>query len=69
MMANKVREKAGEYVQFLKEVKMEAKKATFPSKKDTIATTSVVIVFVLIMSAYLGVVDFLLSKIMSLALK
>lgn len=68
-MANKIKESAAEYAQFLKEVKLEAKKATFPSKKDTIATTSVVIVFVLIMSAYLGFVDFLLSKIMTLALK
>ena len=69
MMAIKIKESAEKYAQFLKEVKVEAKKATFPSKKDTTATTSVVIVFVLIMSAYLGVVDFLLSKIMGLALK
>lgn len=68
-MAIKIKESAEKYAQFLKEVKVEAKKATFPSKKDTTATTSVVIVFVLIMSAYLGVVDFLLSKIMGLALK
>lgn len=68
-MAIKIKESAAKYAQFLKEVKIEAKKATFPSRKDTIATTSVVIVFVMIMSAYLGVVDFVLSKIMSLALK
>ncbi|MBF0291537.1 MAG: preprotein translocase subunit SecE [Nitrospinae bacterium] len=66
-MVIKLRESAEGYAQFLKEVKMEAKKATFPSKKDTVATTGVVIVFVLIMSMYLGVVDFLLSKIMTLA--
>lgn len=66
-MAIKLRESVEGYAQFLKEVKMEAKKATFPSRKDTVATTGVVIVFVLIMSMYLGVVDFLLSKIMSLA--
>jgi preprotein translocase subunit SecE len=66
-MVVKLRESVEGYSQFLKEVKMEAKKATFPSRKDTIATTGVVIVFVLIMSMYLGVVDFLLSKIMSLA--
>lgn len=66
-MGIKLRESAEDYAQFLKEVKMEAKKATFPSRKDTVATTGVVIVFVLIMSMYLGVVDFLLSKIMTLA--
>ena len=68
-MVNKIKERAGNYAQFLREVKVEAKKATFPSRKDTVATTVVVGVFVLIMSMYLGVVDFLLSKIMSLAVK
>jgi len=56
------------FTQYLKEVRIETKKVTFPSRKDTMATTSVVLVVVLIISFYLGIVDFALSRIIGLAL-
>ena len=50
-------------VQFLSEVKGEVKKITWPSKKEAMGGTAVVLMVVLIMAIFLGVVDLLLSKI------
>jgi preprotein translocase subunit SecE len=54
--------------QFLKEAKTELKKVTWPTPKQTLASTSVVIIVVVIISLFLGIVDFGLSKIIRLAL-
>ncbi len=48
--------------QFLREVKIEMKKVTWPTKKETVATTSVVLLTVFIIAFFLGLVDFILSK-------
>ena len=53
---------------FLREVRVELGKVTWPSRKDTIASTSVVLVIVILIGAFLGLVDFGLSKIMKLVL-
>ena len=50
-------------IQFLSEVKGEVKKVTWPSKKEAMGGTAVVLMVVLIMAIFLGVVDLLLSKI------
>lgn len=49
-------------VQFLREVKVELKKVTWPTRKQTIGSTVVVIVVVMIISLFLGVVDMGLSS-------
>lgn len=54
--------------QFLKEAKTELMKVTWPTPKQTLASTSVVIVVVVIVSLFLGIVDFGLSKLIRLAL-
>ena len=54
--------------QFLKEVKIELKKVVWPTRKDTIASTSVVIIIVFIIALFLGLVDFGLSKIIRVIL-
>jgi preprotein translocase subunit SecE len=48
-------------LQFLREVKIELKKVTWPSRKQTMGSTLVVIVLVIIISVFLGVVDIGLS--------
>jgi preprotein translocase subunit SecE len=48
-------------IQFLREVKIELKKVTWPSRKQTTGSTLVVIVLVIIISAFLGIVDMGLS--------
>jgi len=54
--------------QFLKEVRVELKKVTWPSKRDTIAGTVVVLITVFICAFFLGIVDFWLSKLMKVIL-
>ena len=54
--------------QFLREVKIELKKVTWPSRKETIASTAVVIILVVIISSFLGLVDMGLSSLIRLVL-
>ncbi len=55
-------------VQFLREVKIELKKVTWPSRKQTLGSTAVVIVLVMVISLFLGVVDFGLSSLIRVVL-
>jgi preprotein translocase subunit SecE len=50
-------------IQFLREVKIELKKVTWPTRKQTTGSTLVVIVLVMIISAFLGIVDLGLSSL------
>jgi preprotein translocase subunit SecE len=50
-------------VQFLREVKIELKKVTWPSRQQTMGSTLVVIVLVIIISLFLGIVDMGLSTV------
>jgi preprotein translocase subunit SecE len=52
-------------IQFLSEVKGEVKKVTWPSRKEAMGGTAVVLLVVLIMAIFLGLVDLLLSKIIA----
>ncbi len=49
--------------QFFVEVVSELKKVTWPNRKETLGTTGVVLVLVIILAAYLGLVDYILSHI------
>jgi preprotein translocase subunit SecE len=53
------------FVEFSKEAIAEAKKVAWPTRKETLQTTMIVFVFVLIMSIFLFTVDALLSYLMS----
>ncbi len=55
-------------IQFLREVKIELKKVTWPSKQQTIGSTIVVIVLVIIVSVFLGMVDSFLAFLVRLVL-
>ncbi|MBI5025412.1 MAG: preprotein translocase subunit SecE [Nitrospirae bacterium] len=54
---------------FFKEVKIELKKVVFPKRDEVIGSTWVVIITVLIISAFLGLIDIWLSRLVSVALK
>jgi len=56
-------------VQFLREVKIELKKVTWPSRKQTMGSTLVVIVLVSIISVFLGIVDIGLSTVIRAVFK
>jgi preprotein translocase subunit SecE len=56
-------------LQFLREVKIELRKVTWPSRKQTIGSTAVVIILVVIVSMFLGVVDVGLSSLIRVVLQ
>ncbi len=58
----------GKWIQFLREVKIELSKVTWPSRKQTIGSTVVVLVFVFIIAMFLGLVDIGLSSLVRLIL-
>ena len=56
-------------VEFVKEAKAELKKVVWPGRNQTIGSTIMVVVLVVIISSFLGLVDFLLSGLMALILR
>ena len=56
-------------VQFFHDVRSELRKVTFPSRKETLASTAVVIVVVFLIATYLGFVDFILSMVVTRVLR
>ncbi len=54
--------------QFLKESRLELKKVKWPTRKELLASTAVVILLTLVMAFYFGLVDFGLIKIIKIIL-
>ena len=52
-------------VDFLSDVRNELKKVSYPTKNETIGSTMVVLIFCVIMSMYLSLIDSLLVWIIS----
>jgi preprotein translocase subunit SecE len=65
---DKIKTIIGKIRQFLRETLAELKKVTWPSPKQTMASTSVVIVVVIVVSLILGLVDFSLTRILRVML-
>ncbi|OGP67143.1 MAG: preprotein translocase subunit SecE [Deltaproteobacteria bacterium RBG_16_44_11] len=59
----KIKEIFQKIIQFLNGAKVELKKVTWPDKKQTLASTAVVIIIVFIVAIYLGIVDYVLAKL------
>ncbi len=55
--------------QFLREVKIEIKKVSTLSRKETLASTLVVIITVVVISIFLGIVDIGLGKAIGILLQ
>ena len=55
-------------VRFVSQAKAELKKVTWPTRKQTLASTGVVMVIVAVMALYLGIIDLILSKLVKLIL-
>ncbi|OGP59531.1 MAG: preprotein translocase subunit SecE, partial [Deltaproteobacteria bacterium RBG_13_52_11b] len=53
----------------MREVKTELKKVTWPSRKDTLSGTVIVLVTVFVIAIFLGVVDSGLSNLIKMVLK
>ncbi len=54
---------------FIREVKAEFQKVAWPHKKQTMATTGVVIFLVFLVSIYLGAIDLILGKFIGLLIQ
>lgn len=61
-------EKLDRAKKFLAEARLELKKVVWPSKRQTMLSTRVVVIFVILISVFLGVVDFVLSRLVKLIL-
>ncbi len=55
--------------QFLREVKQELKKVTWPTRRDALSGTAVVLVAVFVIAVFLGIVDSGLSNLVRALLK
>ena len=49
--------------QFIKETRFELKRVTWPSRKEAVAGTAVVLIIVFIVAFFLGIVDWGLSEV------
>ena len=63
-----VGQKIRAFVDYLELSRLELRKVTWPGAKETRVTSLAVLVFVIVMSVFLGVVDLGLSKLISLVL-
>jgi len=52
-------------IEFLKEVRLELKRVTWPTRKEAIRLTLIVIGFGLVVAAFLGGLDFLFSYLLN----
>ena len=66
---DRIREFLQKAKQFFREVRVELKKVTWPSRKETIASTSVVLITVFLVGFYLGIVDLGLSRLIKILLE
>ena len=57
------KEKLENITNYFREVYMEAKRVTWPSRKDALKGTYIVLITVFITALFLGIVDIALSKI------
>jgi preprotein translocase subunit SecE len=55
-------------VQFLKEAMAELRKVSWLSRKEVIASTVVVIILVILVAIFVGIVDFVLARILGILL-
>jgi preprotein translocase subunit SecE len=59
----------GQVKDFLREVRTELKKVTWPSRKETIAATGMVIILSVLVAFFLGLLDVGLAKTVGIILK
>lgn len=56
-------------INFLKEVKVELKKVSWPDKNELLGSTTVVIISVMILALFIGICDFIFSKAMQIIIR
>jgi len=56
-------------VKFLKEVKSELRQVTWPTKKEVVRLTGMVVAISLIVGVYIGALDFIFTKLVEFAVR
>ncbi|HPD57232.1 MAG TPA: preprotein translocase subunit SecE [Smithellaceae bacterium] len=64
----KIKEVFRKMVQFFSDAKAELRRVTWPSRKQTLASTAVVIIIVFIVAIYLGIIDYILARLVRVVL-
>jgi preprotein translocase subunit SecE len=68
-VVERVQESWGTTVRFLREVRVEMKKVTWPQRKEVIGSTAVVILASFLVAFFLGFVDLTLQKLLGFIVK
>jgi preprotein translocase subunit SecE len=64
------RKKKGNFVtRFLRETRSELRKVVWPSRREALNMTAIVLGVTILMAAGLGIVDWLFAKVMSLIIR
>jgi len=63
------KEKTEKIKRYFMEVYLEAKRVTWPSKKDTVKGTYIVLITVIVSAIFLGIVEIGLAKIIQIFLR
>ena len=58
-----VKEKVDQLKNYFKEVYLETKRVTWPSRKDTLKGTYVILITVVVAATFLGIVDLAVGKL------
>ena len=58
-----IKEKIDHIKDYFKEVYLETKRVTWPSRKDTLKGTYVILITVVVAAAFLGIVDITVGKL------
>lgn len=58
-----------EVLKYLQEVKVELSKVSWPKKEEVIRLTLIVLLISSFIGAYIGIIDFLLTKVLELLIK
>ena len=66
--ATSVKGKFEEFKEFIEQSKVEIKKVTWPTRRETMVTSAAVMVLVVVMTIFLGIVDLGLSKLIEFVL-
>ncbi len=54
--------------EFISDVKSEVKKVTFPTRAETLGSTSVVLILVVILSIFLSLIDHVLVRLVKIVI-
>jgi len=64
-----IKDRLGRIGKFLREVRAEMRKVSWPDRKELVSSTVVVVTVVVVASAFIGLIDFLFSQGLALFIR